>query len=326
MAITPVYQAADLQTNTSANGTVVINKPTNMNTGDLMVAQVGASSISGSWTTVPSGWSTVANNLNMSSTAPSMGVFYKLASGSEPSTYTFVHSSNARSVGAISRVTNVDQVNPVDSFNSSVNNANSSTIAMGTVSPTLNYNLIMEFAGLGNTAPTAYSCTNVSSFTQQYTAAAPSTGGQISAATGVSTLGGSATASGTFASSAQSIGVVISITAQNTVSPFPVSIGSALFAIIAAGSSLLPMPLSSSFSLPAPTTTNSDSKWTRQQESTTAWSTGNKSASAWTDSIKTLAYNYLLAEDSTHLLQETGFKIILEQSGTPTTWTDQTKT
>lgn len=217
MAATPVYQPADLQTSTSANGTLVLNKPTNLNAGDLMVVEVGANSVSGSWTTIPSGWSTIANGLNNSSQAPAQGIFFKVAGGSEPSTYTFVHSSNQRSVGVASRITGADTVNPIDSFDSSSNNGNSTTIAMGTISPTLSNNLIMVFAGLANTNPTSYSCTNVTSFTQQYTAAAPSTGGQISAATGSSTAAGSATASGTWSSSSQSTGAVISIVSPNNV-------------------------------------------------------------------------------------------------------------
>lgn len=214
---TPVYQPTDTQTATSANGTVVINKPTNIVAGDLMVAQVAASSISGSWTTIPSGWTTIANNLNMSSSIPSGGLFTKIATGLEPSTYTFVHSSNQRSVGVISRITGADPTNPIDSFNSSVNNGNSTTIAMGTISPTLSNNLIMEFAFLTNAPMATSSCTNVASFTSQYDASAPSTGGRITAATGASTAAGSATASGTFASSTQSIGAVISIKAPNIV-------------------------------------------------------------------------------------------------------------
>lgn len=277
MAATPVYQLADTQTNTSANGTMVLNKPTNLATGDLMVVQVGAASISGSWSTIPSGWTTIANSLNMSANNPSGGIFSKVATGSEPSTYTFVHSSNQRSVGVASRISGGDPTTPIDSFNSSVNNGNSTTIAMGTISPTTNNNLIMVFAFLSNAPMATSSCTNVSSFTSQYDASAPSTGGRMTAATGASSAAGSATASGTFASSTQSIGAVISIAPQNVVQVAFFGSTFGFFTPPLPSKSMVATLFGSVFGWFTPTTSGTSQKWNNVQKHTSTWNEPPKS-------------------------------------------------
>ncbi len=217
MAASPVYQSADTQSNTSANGTLVINKPTNLNQGDLMVAHVGAANIAGPTWTPPAGWNAINNGLGNSSANPLVGVFWKVATNSEPSTYTFTESGNQRSVGAISRISGVDTVSPIDSSSAQANNGSSTTVAFGSITPTLNNNLIVLLVGAQNDAISAASCTNVSAFTLGYNVSAPSTGGELSIAYGTSSASGTVTPSATQAGSIQSNSVALSIAAPNIV-------------------------------------------------------------------------------------------------------------
>lgn len=53
----------------------------------------------------------------------------------------------------------------------------------------------------------------------------------------------------------------------------------------------------------------------------TSWNNLTKNIASWANQIKNAALNFLLQEDGFYILQETGDKLILDQSG----WTNQTK-
>lgn len=277
MATTPIYQAADTQ-NSTGGTTVTINKPTNLNAGDALIAHVGGAAVSGTWTP-PVGWTTVTNNLNSGgANFPTTGMFWKVAGGSEPSSYSFTFSVATNVAGEIMRVTGADTTTPVDSSSTSSNTSSSSTVAMGTISPTLQNNLIMLFANTANSGPGAYSCTNVTSFSNGYSITIPSTGGQLNMAYGVSTASGSATAQGTSFGNSSSNGIALSIVPLNIVTPSLFAGATfSIFAITQVIKSILPTAIADMFGLFTPTTSNSDSKWTRQQKNTDTWSKQSKS-------------------------------------------------
>lgn len=213
---TPVYQPLDTQTNTSTNSILVINIPTNIVSGDLMIAHVGQAILGGNWSS--SGWTALDSGLRNSSNFPTVGIFWKVATGSEPSTYTFTESSSSssRSAGTISRITGADTVTPVDSYSSSVNNSFTSTIACGTATPTKSDDLIILFANATNSNGTGYNCTNVSSFTVAYNTGIPSVGGVLNAAYGNSTASGSATGAGTGFGNSTSTGAILAISGSSS--------------------------------------------------------------------------------------------------------------
>lgn len=278
MAATPVYQAADLQSNTSANGTLVINKPSNLVTGDLMIAHVGASNISGPSWTPPSGWTAIVTGLGNSSSNPLVGCFWKVATGSEPSTYTFVESGNQRSVGFISRVTGADPTTPIDSSSAQANNTSSTNIAFSSITPTLNNNLIMLLVGAQNDAMSASSCTNVSSFTQQYSGSAPSTGGELSMATGVSSASGTVTPSGTQPGNEQSNSIALSIASQNAVTVDFQTMTLTPFAIARIDRSVVASFIVMTMTVFVPTVLNPVAKWLNTTKSTiSSWINNTKS-------------------------------------------------
>lgn len=110
MAITHV----GTQTDTASNGTsVVITKPAGTVAGDVLLAIISCNNQN---VTPPSGW---VQLFDSSSGVFRCQAFYKLAGGSEPSSYTFSIPSAAPMVGSVSCYDGVDQTTPFEVSDSS---------------------------------------------------------------------------------------------------------------------------------------------------------------------------------------------------------------
>jgi hypothetical protein len=72
-------------TSFSGAGTLVIDKPTGTVSGDILLWLMGNDGTSNTWSS-PSGWTEIFHNRQSNGTTTSL--FYKVAGGSEPSTYT----------------------------------------------------------------------------------------------------------------------------------------------------------------------------------------------------------------------------------------------
>lgn len=94
-------------------GAVTINKPSATLAGDLLVAVVAIAFGGATWTS-PAGWTTVTGDVTNGSVTAN--TFQKIATGSEPASYTFTHSGPAalnKSAG-IARITDASRSNPID--------------------------------------------------------------------------------------------------------------------------------------------------------------------------------------------------------------------
>ncbi|WP_329521148.1 hypothetical protein [Spirillospora sp. NBC_01491] len=116
--MTPVAQtgAGNVTTQTATTGaTVTVNKPANVVDGDLLVAVLNHANGSGTWSTVPSGW-TSGTTFNTGRTG---GVWYKAipSAAAEPATsYTWAATGagSGRLGGLVLRVTGADLAAPWD--------------------------------------------------------------------------------------------------------------------------------------------------------------------------------------------------------------------
>jgi len=100
--------ASNVANNSSS---VVLSKPTGVVDGDVMVASIGTSYVSGLTVTPPSGWTFVGNGVN--SACCFVWVYAKAASG-EPASYTWNFSAAVYVAGGISAYWNVDTLTSVD--------------------------------------------------------------------------------------------------------------------------------------------------------------------------------------------------------------------
>jgi hypothetical protein len=100
---------------------VVIPLPSGISAGDLMIAAVHVGWCnSGSTVTAPGGWTQIAqlgntgSGCGSSNTTKQLATFYKIATASEPSTFTFLGTSNQYYVGGIAVYSGVNTANPIN--------------------------------------------------------------------------------------------------------------------------------------------------------------------------------------------------------------------
>lgn len=105
----PTFIASATTQNTSGGNTLVINKPTGTQDGDLMIAFMSSSSTDSTWTGA-TGWTEVIDQ----GSTPNLRIAYKIAS-SEGSSYTFTLSSNSTLSGSILtyRTTSYDAIGSI---------------------------------------------------------------------------------------------------------------------------------------------------------------------------------------------------------------------
>ena len=194
---TAVVQAASgvslRSVTTATNGagatSLALSKPATAAAGDVLVAQVvvhGAATA----ITAPGGWQLIRSTA--SSSAILMATYYKVASSSEPGSYTWTFSASQTATGGISDFVGVSTTSPVDASSGKVN-GNTATAAFTQITTTVANDMLLAFVGVsGNTAVTP-----PSGFTENYDAADTSVSAgptaevsrQVDTATGATTVG-----------------------------------------------------------------------------------------------------------------------------------------
>jgi hypothetical protein len=103
------FVAATSANNGAGATTLVINKPTGVAQGDVMLATVTAAGTGAP--TTPSGWTVVKS---ISGTALRQATYYKVAGASEPASYSWSLGSSRAASGGIADYSGVNQTAPVD--------------------------------------------------------------------------------------------------------------------------------------------------------------------------------------------------------------------
>lgn len=142
------YVASTNQNNGSTTSAVA-SLPAGAQAGDILVAFIaflGGSSITISG--VPSGWTLLQRN-NTGATGGDVGAasYWKLAGGSEPSTYTWTLSSAVNNTGCMMAFRGCNQANPIDASGGQ-NNASSTSVTAPGVTTTTDQDALAFFAGI----------------------------------------------------------------------------------------------------------------------------------------------------------------------------------
>lgn len=149
----PAHVAADIayisQTSNvaaTAAGTLIVNAPSGIALGNVMIAHTLALPGTGNTvtTTGPTGWVKIGSAVT--SNKYSMTEFYKIATASEPSTYTFSFSIASTAAIAIGAFSGVDTKAPVDVQGTQINNSTTSHTAPS-VSTTYNTDMVLPLWG-----------------------------------------------------------------------------------------------------------------------------------------------------------------------------------
>ena len=123
------FRSSSVGTNPLGSAVLSIARPAGVQSGDLLLATVDVRQ-----TTVatPAGWTLLAQD-TFSAVALTKATYWRVATGSEPATYTFALGSARGASGAIVAYSGVDPSNPIDDSQAQ-QNANGTTITAPSVS------------------------------------------------------------------------------------------------------------------------------------------------------------------------------------------------
>src|SRR5574343_1803581 len=196
MAVTYNSTQEDGSTSTTS---VVITKPTSTAEGDLLLAQIIISDNSLT-ITAPSGW-TLINSISVSVNQKS-SIYYKLATNSEGSNYTWSWGSAVQAKGYISRFTGHLPSAPINTSNGTSDTSSSTTLTQSGITPTTENCMLVFFTSNSNsrTVSNYAIATSNPTWTERYDGGASLASGSMATAIRpetTSTGNGTATMSGT---------------------------------------------------------------------------------------------------------------------------------
>lgn len=148
----PVWDTAGQKTASAGNSTSLsVDRPDNVAAGDLIIlvfTQQRSAATDTSGFTTPSGFSQIVSSHDTTSTAtPETVAFYKIATVSEPATYTSTvtnHGSNPNWAAVAARVTGHDPDTPIGPFSESNSGETSvETLGIPGVTPTVSSSLLV---------------------------------------------------------------------------------------------------------------------------------------------------------------------------------------
>jgi hypothetical protein len=112
--------------------TLAIMKASGVNAGDLLIATLATDGNVIATVSAPSGW-TLVSRLT-SGSAVGVGVWWKIASASEPGTYAFSWTGNERAYGWTMRFTGANTTSPINAFTTNVGTSSTPTCSATTTS------------------------------------------------------------------------------------------------------------------------------------------------------------------------------------------------
>lgn len=113
--LTPTHRGSVGGNNGGGAATLTINKPGGVVANDVMVAAISVRGGSATTITPPAGWTLVRAIDN--GTTIRMAVYFKVATGGEPASYTWTFDSSQKASGGIQAYSNVDTIAPIDAEN-----------------------------------------------------------------------------------------------------------------------------------------------------------------------------------------------------------------
>lgn len=159
MAITFVNSANAQQT---AGATLTVSCPAGIQENDLLLAFIFVEDNSDRITSYPSGWTQLINT-TVGTRAIRQYVYYKLATSSEPTTYSWTLNASDESLGIIQAFRGVDVLDPIGDYKTSTNTGSTNMLYAPDTTVEIAGNWLVYIAGNAYgttyTAPSGYSNT-----------------------------------------------------------------------------------------------------------------------------------------------------------------------
>lgn len=124
--------------------TLTVSKPTGVAAGHVMIAQVTARGGTGTTITASSGWTLIQRD--DSGTTLAQAAYYKVATSSEPASYTWTFNTPQQASGGIVAYSGVDNTNPINA-NGGQPNPSSTSITAPSITTTVADTMLMGLFG-----------------------------------------------------------------------------------------------------------------------------------------------------------------------------------
>lgn len=166
------FQGATTKNNGSGATTLVISRPAGAVNGTIMVAQITVRAVA-TTITPPSGWTLIRRDNSSSSIGAA--IYYRIATASEPTSYTWKFNTSQKASGGVAAYSGVNVTNPIDGQSGRVNSSTSTMTANSITTTTANDKLLY----FGHVA-TATTVTPPTGMTERWEVTAPNSSGTTS--------------------------------------------------------------------------------------------------------------------------------------------------
>jgi hypothetical protein len=147
----PVVQNTQVAVRDTAGTSVAVNRPTGLTAGDLLVASAAVNGNRKDSLAGPSGFTLLERSEEAGTVT--QGVWWKVATASEPASYAFNWTGNDRAVAWVIRITNQYPGNPITTFATA--GGQSATPNCPAAGSTLDQSLVIRFGAFDDGAITA---------------------------------------------------------------------------------------------------------------------------------------------------------------------------
>ncbi len=152
---TPTVRSTAAKTANHPSTSLTIDKPAGTQSGDVLLATIGYQSGSIRNLAPPSGWTAVPNTHVFEGTNAGMRAFYKIAGGSEPSSYTFQLTGGSGQAlgGGIMAIIGADTAAPIDAAGGLNNGSSNVTLLTAPSITTTKPKTLLVYSGAVNQGP-----------------------------------------------------------------------------------------------------------------------------------------------------------------------------
>jgi outer membrane protein assembly factor BamB len=136
------FRAASSKDQNGSASTIVLNKPTGTIKGDVLVAMIAVRPYNAT-ITAPTGFTLLNRQNNNNGNDNALAVYWKIATSSEPTTYTWSFSANTGNAGGLMAFSGVDNAAPINASAGSITTATTTTFSAPSVTPTVTNTMIV---------------------------------------------------------------------------------------------------------------------------------------------------------------------------------------
>ncbi len=141
VGVSPTYRSdTSADTGSSPETSLTLTRPSGVVADDVLIAQISITSDTAN-ISAPPDWILLDNDVYPSSTSLQQAIYYRVATASTPSNFTWTFNEDVRAAGGVQAFFNVETSDPIDLFG--VRQSSGSTISLPTITTTSSRSLLV---------------------------------------------------------------------------------------------------------------------------------------------------------------------------------------